>query len=420
MLVTIKISKLLEQGLLLLILALVFLYNAFVGVLGYLDEFTALLSFIVLFFYVLVKGKIKLYRKEYYITFFLGVIMIIGLLSNFFAYQKGYKTDGIAIFGDFINFYKAFIAYFAVRLLSNSFDANRLLNKLVKYCKRLFYLLVFLVLIDFIFKIFPHESRYGIYSFELFFQHSSRYAFAFAFIFLVLLPKYYKNNKVFLLLILAVGILSLRVKYFGFVTLALAFMFYGKTLFKIPKLYFLLIISSLGLIMVWLFWNQIEMYFAFETLEKAWSRAVILYYSFIIGNDYFPLGTGFGTYSSYYSGLHYSWVYDVYGINEVYGIKRKYWGFIADQYWPMILGQFGYIGLFSMLLVVYNYFTLFMTNIKKNINNGQYYYFLSALLGLLLLLIDSTSDAIFTQQRSVVLFIYFALIVNTTNRSYEK
>lgn len=414
---TVKISKIIEQAMLLLILSLVFLYDVFVGSLGFLDEFSALLSLIVLLYFITIKGKLKLYRKEYYIILLLVGILIIGLTSNFLTFQKGYKTDIAAIIGDSINFFKAFVVYFAVRLLSNSFNAKNVLNKLAKYCKFIFYILVVFVILDVVFKIFPHWSRYGIYSIELFFQHPSRYAFAFSFIFLVLLPKYYYKNKGFLFFILLVGLLSLKVKYFGFITFSIIFMFYGKILFKIPKLYFLSILSSLGLLMIWFFWDWLEMYFTFDNIEEAWSRAVILYYSFIIGNDFFPLGTGFGTYSSYYSGVHYSWVYDLYGISEVYGIKRTFWNFIADQYWPMILGQFGYFGLLSMVFVIYHYLTLFMTNIK--INDAQYYYYLSAILGLLLLLIDSTSDAIFTQQRAVVLFIFFALVVNTTKTNDE-
>jgi len=72
-----------------------------------------------------------------------------------------------------------------------------------------------------------------------------------------------------------------------------------------------------------------------------------------------------------------------------------------------------------MIMVIYNYFTFFLDKIKANRNNETYYYFLTAILGLLMLLIDSTSDAIFTQQRAVVMFIYFALIVNTIDTKYE-
>ena len=54
---------------------------------------------------------------------------------------------------------------------------------------------------------------------------------------------------------------------------------------------------------------------------------------------------------------------------------------------------------------------------KSNVNNNkQYFLYLSVLLGLLMLLIDSTSDAIFSQQRAVAMFAYFALVMNTVQR----
>ncbi len=288
---TIKSSKILEQGLLLVILALVFLYDAFSGALGFLDELTGFISFVLLFFYLAIKGKMKFYRKEYYIILFLGVIMIIGFLSNYFAYRNGYITESAAIISDFINVYKAFITYLAIRILSYSFDSNKVLNKIAKYAEWIFYILVFIIVIDFIFTIFPRAPRYGFNSIELFFKHGSRYAFAFSFIFLVLLPKYFKSNKKFLFFILIIGMLSLRVKFFGFIMVSLIFIFYGKKLFNISKLYFLIIISSIGLLIFWIFQDKILEYFTFESIDDAWSRAIILYYSVIIGNDFFPLGT---------------------------------------------------------------------------------------------------------------------------------
>ena len=175
----------------------------------------------------------------------------------------------------------------------------------------------------------------------------------------------------------------------------------------------------LALLMVVIFREKIDMYFSFEDIDNAWSRAVVLYYSFIIGYDFFPFGTGFGTFSSYYSGAYYSWVYDLYGISNVYGIKREYWNFIADQYWPMVLGQFGYLGLTAMFVVTYNYFLIFLTKVKSSLGSSKYYLYLSILLGFFMLLIDSTSDSIFSQQRAVAMFIYFALAMNTTNNQNE-
>ncbi len=415
----IKFSKITEYVLLISVITLVFFYDLLSSSIGFFDEFLGLLSFFVLLYYIAFKGRLVLFRKEYYVLILLSFIIFLGIASNISAYYKGYKTDLLAVFSDLINFTKAFAAYFALRLFSKHYNSKKVLNKISKYVEIIFYILLVLVLLDIIFTIFPKSKRYGFNSLMLFFKHASRYAFAFSFIFLALLPKHYQKNKGLLFLILIIGTFSLRVKYFGFVGLTLIIMFYGKRLFKIPKLYFLSFICILSLFLIWLFRYQIEMYFVFDTIEDAWSRAVILYYSYIIGNDYFPLGTGFGTYSSYYSGYYYSWVYDLYGIDNVYGISRRYWNFVADQYWPMVLGQFGYLGLFSMIMIIYNFFTLFLNKIKANRDNEKYYYLLSAILGLFLLLIDSTSDAIFTQQRAVVMFIFFALVVNTIDKKHE-
>ncbi|MBC2843855.1 hypothetical protein [Winogradskyella flava] len=412
--ITIKISNLIEQAILLSMLCLVFLYDVFVESIGVLDEFIGILALIVIIFMLLVKKRITLFKNEMIIGFLLISVVLLGFTSNYFSCHKGYCTDSIAIFADSITFSKAFIAYFAVRLLSQKFDSEKTLKKVSKYSEIVFYILILYVILDLIFKIYPRENRYGLNSIELFFRHTSRYAFAFSFIFLVLLSKHYKKKIGLLFLIIFIGALSLRVKYFGFVFISMIFLFYGKKLIRTPKPVFFWSLGILITLMVFIFKEKILMYFSFENLEDAWSRAVVLYYSFIIGADYFPLGTGFGTYSSYYSGAYYSWVYDLYGISNVYGIKRTYWKFIADQYWPMILGQFGYIGLMSMLFVMYNYLVLFLNVVKTHVhNNKNYFLYLSVLLGLLMLLIDSTSDAIFSQQRAVAIFIYFALVMNT-------
>jgi hypothetical protein len=264
--------------------------------------------------------------------------------------------------------------------------------------------------LDIFFKIFPQYSRFGLTSFELFFTHTSRYGFAFAFIFLILFEKYYNKKNLFLIFILFIGALSLRVKYFGFLLLAVLFIYYGKLLFKIPRKSFLLVLGILFLIIGFIFKDQIAMYFDTAEIGTSWSRAIVLLYSFRIGNDFFPFGTGFGTYSSHFSGKYYSWVYELYGIDNVYGISREYWSFVSDQFWPMLLGQFGYFGLVAFIGVIYNYFTLFYNRIRSLKKMGLYGYV--PLIGLILMLIASSSDAIFTQNRAVAMFIIFALFTN--------
>ena len=90
----------------------------------------------------------------------------------------------------------------------------------------------------------------------------------------------------------------------------------------------------------------------------------------------------------------------------------KHYQFVADQYWPMILGQFGVFGLLAMLGVIVSYISILLNFFKNQNTIFIKNMAITGLLGLILLLIDSSSDAIFSQNRGVVIFIFIALIIN--------
>lgn len=397
---------------------LVFFYDVLSEFLGFFDEFVALIFLIFSLKIVLFTKQITLYKNEKYIFVLLVVLGVLGLLSNWVSYLHGYKTDINAIIGDFINVYKAFIVYFGIRLLSSEFKASKIIAHIAKYSKWLFVLVVLILFLDIALHIFPTNSRYGLRTRELFFHHPSRYSFAFAFTFLILYYQYIKTAKWVLLVILLIGLTSLRVKYFGFVFIAYFLLYHRDLLYKISLKLVFVLIGVAFLIMSVLFKDQLSLYFSLSQIRTGWSRGIILITSFDIGNDFFPLGTGFGTYSSYFSGKYYSWVYDKYHISNVWGISRSFWSFIADQFWPMVLGQFGYFGLLAYFAIVYQYIVLFLKLLKNKAKKNSIFMFV-ALLGMLLLLIDSSSDAIFTQNRAVVLFMLFALFINLQTENSE-
>jgi len=392
------------------VLLLVFLYDVFNPLLGFFDEFLALIAFLVILKNIFLKPKIKLYREEIYISFFLIALLILGLTSNFITSKNGFVTAKAAIFGDMVSFFKAYLVYFGIRLSATTIDSKKVVNQITFYSERIFYILLVFVFIDFIFNLYPQYSRFGIHSFQLFFTHTSRYGFAFVFIFLALFPKFYNKRNLLLLFVLLIGVLSLRVKYFGFFIFSILFLYNTQILKRVSKRMFIALVVTFIIVLGVIFREQISMYFNPYQLKDGWSRAVLLYNSFNIGNDFFPFGTGFGTYASHFSGKYYSWVYELYHIDNVFGISRQYWEFISDQFWPMVLGQFGYFGLLSYLGIIYAFFTLFLRQIKNKFNTTNYRYV--PLLGLILLLIDSSSDAIFTQNRAVAIFIIFALFTN--------
>lgn len=396
----------LKKVLLLLFFTLVFLYDYFVSYLSYLDELIAV-SFIFFLFFV---NKIKLLKSEYAIIILLFFVLFLGLLSNTLTEDKIlFKAAAL----DLLSFFKAFIAYFGVRIFFKDISLVSFYPSLKRMALVCLFLILGFIVADLSFNIFPKASRFGIRSIQLFFTHPSRLSFAISFIFILLYPYFINKWKSVLIFVLMVGLITLRVKYFGFFLIALFFIYYKNIIARINLNYIYFLIALAPIVLFVIFRDWILFYFSDEAIRLGWSRAVLLKYSFIIARDFFPLGTGFGSYGSYFSGADYSWVYQYYGIDRVWGIMKKYHQFIADQYWPMVLGQFGIFGLMAMFGVIISYISILLNFFKNQKDVFLKNSIISGLLGLILLLIDSSSDAIFSQNRGVATFMFLALIVNS-------
>ncbi|MCG8333037.1 MAG: hypothetical protein MJE63_00865 [Proteobacteria bacterium] len=136
-------------------------------------------------------------------------------------------------------------------------------------------------------------------------------------------------------------------------------------------------ISIRGLIVgivlaVGLFWgyktflpNHYNRYLGYIDIDKN-ARQALTITSIKIATDYFPLGTGFGTFASPVSRDYYSPVYDQYMISNVWGLSRTMGSFICDTFWPMVLGETGFLGLLLYLL----FWTLIVLEVAKKRRNN--------------------------------------------------
>lgn len=118
-------------------------------------------------------------------------------------------------------------------------------------------------------------------------------------------------------------------------------------------------LGVIGLLTVIAAWKDIHFYYI-EGVEREYARALMLMTSIAIANDYFPLGTGFGTFGSYYSKVNYSPVYYLYHLENHREIGKKTRLFIMDAYLPIIIGETGWIGaiaigtiMFLLLLITF-------------------------------------------------------------------
>lgn len=123
-------------------------------------------------------------------------------------------------------------------------------------------------------------------------------------------------------------------------------------------------ISSLGLaaIIVILsvsasFMLKFENYLDSNTAEDAYAkiaRPALYYRAFEMAADFFPFGTGQGTYGSVPVNIVGSRVYSDYELDKIWGLGDDTdFSFKMDAHWASILGEMGYIGAILYLLLFF-------------------------------------------------------------------
>jgi hypothetical protein len=107
---------------------------------------------------------------------------------------------------------------------------------------------------------------------------------------------------------------------------------------------------------------QVDTYLA----KDGTARRVFYEYAVKNANSFFPFGSGFATYGSAEASKNYSPLYYLYNFDEVWGMSPNFRAFLTDTYWASVLGQFGWIGAFIMIIVYLRVFFSF--------NNGKFKY----------------------------------------------
>ena len=155
---------------------------------------------------------------------------------------------------------------------------------------------------------------------------------------------------------------------------------------------------------------QIQNYFLNDTAP----RLVLLNYGLKTALAYFPLGSGFATYGSPVAASYYSPLYLLYGFNNKYGMSKTDTSFLNDNYWPTIIGQFGFLGLIIALIIFVNFFYFVMkSNLRKELKAVT-------ISCLLFIAIHSLGSSIFTTNATLILFIIMVVIIKMYDTEVEE
>lgn len=367
-----------------------------VPIFQYWDEIFAILLIPVLIVYS-IKSKGRILVKKYNLIIIISLLILVfsGLYSNI---KYKYQTLEL-VFNDLLLVLKFFMAYFISELVFKIDYMEKERKKISKHIKLITIFLFIMTILNYIFNLYDGEIRYGIKSNKLFYEHPTYLSAVCVGLLANLIIFEKKINKKYTYIILFILATTVRVKTIGFIFAFLCLIYFVDK--KNKKLTFSKI-GIVALITIAITYEQLEFYFL---KNNDFARSVLLNTSIKIANDYFPFGTGFATYGSYNSIKNYSPIYLRYGINNIYGLEKGKAYFVSDCFWPMILGQFGYIGFILYILCILFIFK----KIQKQYRTETKYLYIAKITCLLYLLISSTSESAFVNPISMPLAIILGM-----------
>ena len=397
--------------------------NAFENIIpgvNYWDEITTII--LVLYFIIIKQGKIKVSNLNQWALLF--VLVSIGILGNII--RPNIQNSDITILKDVFAITKFFVICFIAQNIATRKDKK---EKTIRYLSTVSRLII---IITFAVAIFGYFVDIGVYTgeirivkcFKFIFSVPTFFVSSYVMLAAVLIADSIKKNRVFLLLDCGLLFLAQRIKGYVAIIVIILFIIAGekriysfieivfknKTISKSKsKMYLFMIIGAL--VAFFLGKSKIQEYLFYGIYA---ARPALYIVGLRIATDFFPLGSGFGTFASTLSTEHYSNIYRMYGIQNVLGLADGSANFSGDVFWPCIYGQFGVIGFF---VYVKAFIGIIKNTFYRNIDSSCK---AACMLMWIYALIASTSEAYFTNSSGIQFAIILFLLIGLRNENEYK
>ena len=366
-----------------------------INIFSLIDEIYALL-----FFGLLTSQRTLNIKKENFIIFILLIVFGgTGVYSNVIYRYQPFNLVLIDLFTNLKFFLSIGTTILLFRGKKSLYNLEN--KKIVFHLKLITSFLFFVFLLDRVLNIYDGDFRFGLKSATLFYGHPTYLAAAVIFLISFLVLTYKKGNNVFILMNLIVLFFTFRSKAIAAVILCAILFIFRFYFNKKIKLKHIILVSLLCVLIA----RKQIIYYFFKTTNSA--RQILLQTSFVIMRDYFPIGTGFGTFGSNIAGSHYSPVYEYYGFRRIYELSGGQHSFFNDSFWPIIIGQTGCIGLLAYLIIL-------LIIIKKiwKLQKLDKRWFLGGLLAFGYLIISSSSEPAFNNSIAIPLAMVIGIAIN--------
>lgn len=223
-----------------------------------------------------------------------------------------------------------------------------------------------------------------------------------------LFSKQTKRNRNIAILIMLLGLISGKSKYFGECVVFITLMMFVKSKINFTSVSTLLKVAALGCVVIFFTWTKFNAYYVEGFQSDAAEMARPLTYETgmeIMFKDYIPFGSGLGSFGTAAAAKEYSPLYYDYQLNNVWGLTPENPIFLADAFYPT-LAEFGIGGLFFFLWFWKR--RLWECNKIPNI-----VYYRMALMAILALALESTADSSYLSGKGMGYFMVLALCLNS-------
>ena len=157
-----------------------------------------------------------------------------------------------------------------------------------------------------------------------------------------------QKNRVLALAFVCVGLIAPKFKFMGEVVAFVALLFFIRKKLEFKSMRSIILVVALVAVVIYVTWERFDAYYIEGMMasgDDRMARPETYKTALRILWDYFPMGSGMGSFACNAAWKVYSPLYYEYHLSDVWGLSKDFGYFICDAYYPT-LAQFGVVGLF--------------------------------------------------------------------------
>lgn len=223
------------------------------------------------------------------------------------------------------------------------------------------------------------------------------------------------RNKYYAIAIVLLGLFCGKSKYIGECIAFISLILFLTKRIKFDSVKIYLQVGLLGAVIIFFTWTKFNMYYVDGMMNSDRDRARPVTYKtgILIMKDYFPFGSGLGSFGTAAAAKEYSPLYYKYELSEIWGLTPENPMFLADTFYPIIYSQYGLVGILLFLL-------FWIRRIKEINKIGDPKYYKMALMCFLALALENTADSSYLSGKGMGYFMILAVCLNSNLNTWRR